>query len=39
LEHALVELRVMELRILKGVNSEVIESNIPGRLLSVNKYA
>jgi len=39
LEHALVELRVKEHRPLKRVNNEVIESNMLGRLLSVNKHA
>jgi hypothetical protein len=39
LERALVDLRVMKLRLLKRVNNEVIESNVLGRLLSVNKYA
>ena len=29
----------MKLRLLKRVNNEVIESNVLGRLLSVNQYA
>jgi len=37
LEHALVEVRVTELRLLNRVNVEVIEINMLGRLLSVNK--
>jgi hypothetical protein len=28
----------MELRLLKRLNKEVIESNVLGRLLAVNKY-
>jgi len=39
LERALVDLRAMKLRLLKRVNNEVIESNVLGRLLSVNQYA
>jgi len=39
LEHALLELRFMKLRLLKRVINGVIESNVLGRLLSINKYA